>query len=137
MERGHRTSPLVKHREIRFCRLHPDLQQAHSASLVLSDVEGIEQLRPEGTHLLRVSYDISTLSLCLIEDVLVDLGFHLDNSLLVKLKRALHYYTDEVERANLGIDECGCADRQVFINRYLKRSHGCRDQRPEHWRNYL
>jgi hypothetical protein len=130
------TSVLVKHREIRFCRLHPDKQQAQTASLLLSDVEGMHLLRPHDSYLLHVSYDITCLNLNLIEDVLVDLGFHLDNSLMMKLKRALYYYTEEVERANLGIDECGCADRQVFINRYLKLRHGCRDERPEHWRNY-
>lgn len=134
MDREART--LVKHREIRFCRLHPDQQQAHSASLILSDVEGVHLLRPQDSYLLHISYDISCLSLNLIEDVLVDLGYHLDNSLMVKLMRALYYYTEEAERANLGIDECGCADRQVFINRYLKLRHGCRDERPEHWRNY-
>ena len=131
------TSSLVKHREIRFSRLHPDMQQAHSASLILSDVEGIELIRPTEPFLLHVSYNITCLNLKLIEDVLIDLGYHLDNSLMVKLKRALYYYTEDVERANLGIDECGCADRQVFINRYSKLRHGCRDQRPEHWRNYL
>jgi hypothetical protein len=130
------TSVLVKHREIRFCRLHPDKQQAQTASLLLSDVEGMHLLRPHDSYLLHISYDITCLNLNLIEDVLVDLGFHLDNSLMMKLKRALYYYTEEVERANLGIDECGCADRQVFINRYLKLRHGCRDERPEHWRNY-
>jgi hypothetical protein len=130
------TRVLVKHREIRFCRLHPDKQPAHTASLLLSDVEGVHLLRPHDSFLLHVSYDITCLNLNLIEDVLVDLGFHLDNSLMMKLKRALYYYTEEVERANLGIDECGCADRQVFINRYIKLRHGCRDERPEHWRNY-
>ena len=131
------SSELLKHRQIHFCPFHPDQQQAHSASLLLSDVEGIRLLRPQHAHLLHVSYDITLLNLNLIEDVLIDLGFHLDNSLIVKLKRALYYYTEEVERANLGIDECGCADRQVFINRYSKLRHGCRDERPEHWRNYL
>jgi len=135
MERETRT--LVKHREIRFCRLHPDQQQAHSASLILSDVEGVHLLRPHDSYLLHISYDISCLNLNLIEDVLVDLGFHLDNSLMVKLMRALYYYTEEAERANLGLDACGCSDRKVFINRYLKLRHGCRDERPEHWRNYL
>jgi hypothetical protein len=135
MERETRT--LVKHREIRFSRLHPDEQQAHTASLMLSDVEGIHLLRPVDSHLLQVSYNITCLNLKLIEDVLIDLGFHLDNSLMIKLKRALYYYTEEVERANLGVEECGCADRVVFINRYLKRRHGCRDERPEHWRSYL
>ncbi|MEN8170563.1 MAG: hypothetical protein ABFS08_10100 [Pseudomonadota bacterium] len=134
---GKETSELVKHREIRFCHLHPDTQQAHSASLLLSGVEGVHLLRPHDSYLLDVSYDITCLNLSLIEDVLIDLGYHLDNSLMVKLKRALYYYTEEIERANLGIDECGCADRQVFINRYQKLRHGCRDQRPEHWRNYL
>ena len=135
MER--KTSVLVKHREIRFCRLHPDNQQAHSASLMLSDVEGVEILRPHAPYILHISYDITCLNLKLIEDVLIEVGFHLDNSLMMKLKRALYYYTEEVERANLGIDDCGCADRQVFINRYLKLRHGCRDERPEHWRGYL
>lgn len=130
-------SELVKHREIRFCRLHPDQQQAHSASLVLADVEGIEIIRPQNPFLLHISYDLTYLNLKLIEDVLIDLGYHLDNSLMVKLKRALYYYTEEVERANLGIEESGFADKQVFINRYLKLRHGCRDERPEYWRNYL
>ena len=131
------TSELVRHREIRFCHLHPDTQQAHSASLMLSDVDGVHLVRPHDSYLLHLSYDITLLNLNLLEDVLIDLGFHLDNSLMTKLKRALYYYTEEVERANLGIDECGHADRQVFINRYLKLRHGCRDERPEHWRNYL
>lgn len=130
-------SQLVKHREIRFCRLHPDKQQAHSASLLLTDVEGIELLRPTDPYVLQLSYDITHINLKLIEDVLVDLGYHLDNSLMVKLKRSLYYFTEEVERANLGLDEVGGADRQVFINRYQKLRHGCRDRRPEHWRNYL
>ena len=131
------SSELIKHREIRFSRLHPDQHQAHSASLLLSDVDGIHLLRPHDSYLLHVSYDITSLYLNLLEDVLLDLGFHLDNSLMVKLMRALYYYTEEVERANLGIDDCGCADRQGFINRYQKLRHGCRDKRPEHWRNYL
>ena len=130
-------SERIKHREIRFNQLHPDPQQAHSACLMLSDVEGICVLRPLDPCLLHISYDITLLHLNLIEDVLIDLGYHLDTSLLTKLKRALYYYTEEVERANLGIEECGCADRQVFINRYLKLRHGCRDARPEHSRNYL
>ena len=131
------TSELVRHREIRFCHLHPDTQQAHSASLMLSDVDGVHLVRPHDSYLLHLSYDITLLNLNLLEDVLIDLGFHLDNSLMTKLKRALADATEEVERANLGIDECGHADRQVFINRYLKLRHGCRDERPEHWRNYL
>ncbi len=128
---------LLKQREIRFCRLHPDTAQAHSASLVLSDLEGIHHVQPMETYQLIVSYDVSVITLNLIEEVLVELGFHLDNSLMNKLKRALYDYTEETQRANLGLDEARSPDKQMFINRYLRRRHGCRDERPEHWRNYL
>lgn len=128
---------LVKHREIRFCRLHPDNTQAHSASLILSDVEGIHLVQPVEPHLLHVSYDITRITLNIIEGALSELGYHLDNSLMYKLKRALYYYTEETQRANLGLEEACCPDKQMFISRYLRRRHGCRDQRPEHWRNYL
>jgi hypothetical protein len=134
MERD--TNTLIKHREIRFCRLHPDKTQAHSASLLLSDVEGIERLHPVEPHLLHVSYDITQVTLLTLEDALIELGYHLDNSLMHKLKRALYHYTEETQRANLGLTEACCA-KQIFINRYLRRRHGCRDERPEHWRGYL
>lgn len=128
---------LVRHREIRFCRLHPDKTQAHSASLALSDLDGVHHVQPVDSHLLHISYDISVITLNLLEEALSELGYHLDNSLMHKLKRALYYYTEETQRANLGLEKACCADKQMFINRYLKRSHGCRDERPEHWRNYL
>lgn len=135
MERN--TTIMLRSREIRFCRLHPDKTQAHSASLVLSDIEGVQHVQPVDPHLLHIHYDLSLISLLIIEEALVELGYHLDNSLMHKLKRALYYYTEETQRANLGLEDACCADKQVFINRYLKRRHGCRDERPEHWRNYL
>jgi len=38
----------------------------------------------------------------IIDEALIELGFHLDNSLLNKLLRALHYYSEEAQCANLG-----------------------------------
>ncbi len=127
---------LIKHREIRFCTLHPDPQQAHGASLLLADVEGIHRTHPQSGHSLQISYDVTIVTLKLIEEVLQEVGYHLDNSLLLKLKRALFYFCEENQRANLGLDDTASTDIQVSINRYLRRRHGCRDQRPEHWRNY-
>ncbi|MCW9087921.1 MAG: hypothetical protein OQK54_00110 [Gammaproteobacteria bacterium] len=135
MERDN--TSFVRSREIRFCRLHPDKTQAQSASLMLGDVEGVSHVQPVESHLLHIRYDISVITLNIIEETLSELGYHLDNSLMNKLKRALYYYTEETQRANLGLEKSCCADKQMFINRYLKRSHGCRDERPEHWRNYL
>lgn len=127
----------IKHREFRFCRLHPDTTQAHSASLLLDGMDGVHEVRPADSHLLFVRYDITIVTLATLEEVLTELGFHLDNSLMHKLKRALYAYTEETQRANLGLEGENTADRKVFIQNYLRRRHGCRDERPEHWRGYL
>ena len=128
---------LIKHREIGFCSFHkqePDL--ASSAGEVLKELNGILEIEPLAPLLLNIRYDIRYITLEEIEYVLRELGFHLDGSLLTTLKRALYHYTEETLRANMGI-EPGKENMQVYINRYQRLPHGCRDQRPEHWRSYL
>ena len=127
----------LKAREISFCSLHPERSQAHSASFVLQGIEGVDSIKLISEHLLHVHYDIRVISLQMIEDGLVGLGYHLDNALLIRLKRSLFYYTEEIERENLGLSLSSGVTPQVFIHRYQKICHGCRDQRPEYWRNYL
>ncbi len=127
---------LIKHRELAFCSVHADPEQARNAMLFLSDVDGIIHLDLIDIHRLSVSYDIRHLTLELIEDALIELGFHLDNSLLFKLKRALYYYTENVQCENMGCPDGPCT-RNIFINRYSRLQHGCRDDRPDYWRKYL
>jgi hypothetical protein len=127
---------LIKHREIRFRTFNPHLKQAYSATLLLNGLDGIHRVHPASDDILQVSYDVTLLTLKLLEDALYEVGFHLDNSLMSKFKRALYYYTEETQRANLGIDEEAGTNMQVFINRYQKLRHGCRDDRPAHWRAY-
>jgi hypothetical protein len=124
----------LKHREILFATPHPDDNQAGSAMLMLVDVTGVEQVSALSATQLSISYDVTQITLHIIEQALMEVGFHLDNNLLAKMKRALYYYTEETLRANLGCDNC---TQKVFIHRYQKQLHGCRDERPEHWRNYL
>jgi hypothetical protein len=129
---------LIKHREICFCRLHPDPHQAQTVMLLLSDIDGILGVRLGAGERVQVSYDLSRLSLKIIEEALIELGFHLDNSLFNKLMRALHYYSEEAQCANLGCHRGGSNHTlDVFIQRYQHLPHGCRDNRPEHWRRYL
>lgn len=127
----------IKYRTITFCDLHPDPNQAQTAMLLLSDIEGVEHLHINDNGELLVGYDLRFLTLAVIEDALTELGFHLDSSLLYKLKSALYHYTEEAQRANLGLDRRCAHCRQVFINRYQRLQHGCRDERPRHWRKYL
>jgi hypothetical protein len=129
---------LRKHREINFREPHPDERQAYSAAQILLDVEGVLEAEPLSVTGLRVLYDIRHVTLRDIEDALTEIGFHLDNSLFHKLRRTLWYYSDDTHRANIGCEQgrSNCT-RRIFVNRYSQLEHGCRDERPQHWRRYL
>ena len=134
MEENHHD--LIKQRELVFCSLHADPEQAKSAMFFFSDIKGILTLDLIETHRLAVEYDIRCITLQVMEEALIELGFHLDNSLLFKLKRALYYYTETIQCENMGGHK-NHNTRQIFINRYERMQHGCRDDRPQHWRKYL
>ncbi|MCU0970439.1 MAG: hypothetical protein MUF57_01265 [Gammaproteobacteria bacterium] len=135
---GTPTDDFVKHREIGFDELHPDPEQARTASLQLVGVPGILEVEAVSATLLRVRYDVMRITLEQIEGALDEAGFHLDNRLLLRLVRALWYYTEEVQRANHGCPRgsTNCTQK-IYITRYQHAAHGCRDRRPEHWRQYL
>ena len=135
---GHSADSLCKVREIVFSTLHPDEDQAGSAVALLADVAGIHNAQAISPSTLEVAYHLLEITLEEIESLLTSGGFHLDNGLVYKLRRALHHYTEETQRANLGCakGEANCTQK-VFINRYFQRDHGCQDDRPEHQRRYL
>ena len=132
------TTDLVKRREVWFRGPHPDPHQARTAAIVLSELHGVVHVQAVSPVLAHVHYDVTVLTLQVVEQTLQDVGLHLDNSLLVKLKRALYAYTEEAQRDSLGCPkgQTNCTQR-VFVTHYQSRPHGCRDERPEHWRRYL
>jgi len=129
---------LSKQRDIAFCTLHPDQNQAATAAALLRDLDGIDGVEELSETLVRVRYHINNVCLADLERLLEERGFHLDNSLIHRMRRALVHYVEETQRSNMG---CGKGDSncttKVFINRYQKRNHGCQDERPKHWRRYL
>ncbi len=128
----------VKRREIAFCHLHPDPDQAHTALLYLSGMDEIDSVRRSGKHRIEITYRLRRIRLRNIDELLEHAGFHLDNSLLARMKRSLYHYTEQVEFENLQLPHHTFLDTtEVFINRYRHLRHGCRDERPEHWRHYL
>ena len=129
------TDDVIKHREIRFCHLHPDQNQARSALLLLSDAEGIVDIQLGDALCLYVSYNVRQITLSAIEHVLVRLGYHLDNRLLTRIKRALYTYCEDTQRTNLGCSEI--TDTTLMFVNHQAKGHRCRDHRPEHWRKYL
>ncbi len=133
---------LRKQREISFCCIHKTKPQVmleiKDAISVLNKVEGIISLSIKSPNKLLINYSIECLNLKLIESALIELGFHLNNSLRIKLRRALYHYSESVEQENLGINlEATDSTQRLFINRYQNMQHGCRDSKPLHWRKYL
>ena len=129
---------LFKVREIVFCTLHPDPDQAGSAAALLVEIDGIQRVEAIDPATLQVAYHLLAITLEDIEWLLEQSGFHLDNGLVYKIRRALQHYTEETQRANLGCPkgDANCTQK-VFVNRYRKREHGCQDDRPDAWRRYL
>lgn len=128
----------IKHRDILFSELHAeDEVPARTAMLLLADVAGILNLQPLSDVRLQVSYDLRMISLHAIETALIEVGFHLDNNLLSKLRRALYHYTEETQCLNMGCIYDSKTTRDIFIDRYQRLQHGCRDERPVCWRKYL
>ena len=97
----------IKHRDIGFRDPHPDPQQTQSAARVLNAVEGIVHVSipNPGRPSVHISYDLNCISLRLIEGLLGELGYHLDNSLMSKLKRALYNFTEENEIRALAMED--------------------------------
>jgi hypothetical protein len=125
---------LEKDREIVFHALPAG--QAERALILLEGLDGLEvAVGPDGNR-LRVRYDICEYTLEGLETALASQGFHLDNSLLSKLKRALIYFCESVQRQNVAANEPDIKSQQAFIKVYESHLHGDRDDTPEEWRGY-
>ncbi len=132
------TLTLPKVREIVFHPLQDASAPAQQALLDLGDLPGIHRLDVLGPSRLLVGYHLPLLTYRHLESLLRDKGYHLDNSLMCKLRRALWIYSEDTELANLGCPDGQCkTTRDVFIHAWRQRPHGCRDPRPKHWRHYL
>ena len=129
-----RPSDLEKEREIVFHPLPPG--QLERARVLLDGLEGLSvTAAPDGLR-LQVRYHVCEYTLEGIEAALVDQGFHLDNSLLVKVKRALAYFCEDVQRRNIAANEPDIKSQQAFMKVYERHLHGDRDDTPEEWRFY-
>ena len=134
-------SELIKVREICFSALSADLSDdanpAESAALLLEGLNGILRICAQDRLHLLVEFNLSRVALRQLEDALIGVGYHLDNSVLHKIKRALYHYTEDTQLANMGYEHAlSKSTTEIFINRYVQRKHGCRDESPEYYRHY-
>ncbi|MDP1644728.1 MAG: hypothetical protein Q8L71_04380 [Thiobacillus sp.] len=129
-----RPCDLEKNREIVFHALPAG--QAERALILLEGLDGlVVTVGPDGSRLL-VRYHICEYTLEGLETALASQGFHLDNSLLSKLRRTLAYFSESVQRRNVAANEPDIKSQQAFMKVYERHLHGDRDDTPEEWRGY-
>jgi len=88
-------------------------------------------------RLLEVRYCVREYTLEAIETALIELGCHLEATLLIRIKRALYYYMEQVQRDN--IEHPGIPTKNYtapHIEAWQNRLHGDHDDTPEQWRQY-
>lgn len=134
---------VIKHREIHFCSLHANPEQAHSAVFIINDLTGILMSHALDHHRIKIAYNLEQITLEEIEAVLRNEGFHLDNSILSKIMRGIVFYCEEASRENSKnerlIQEVHDKHKSdvIYLRPKKKKLCDCRDHRPEDWRHYL
>ena len=122
-----------KLREIVFHPLPPG--QVERAIELLDTLPGVAPSRT-GPLSLRVAYCVGDHCLRDLEALLGQLGLHLEATLLIRVKRALVYYCEHVQRENLHKPEVHTKKFKPHVDAWEKHPHGDHDETPAEWRQY-
>lgn len=123
-----------KVRQISFASLPAG--QAKEALILLHDLPHLVVQGTVGETGLMIRYELPFYTLEKIEFALVDQGFHLDQSLLNKLRRALIHYFETMQCQNMSQPEQSERSRRIFAQVYEHHAHGDHDDTPTEWRDY-
>ncbi len=140
MKRPTRTAqkapPIRKERTILFAKFPPG--QAPEAADVLERAGQVDVAPPEAERSVDVAYDLRDHTLEELETTLGDKGFHLDNTLLSKLMRALIYYVEETQLHNLDAPDQPLkkSQHEAYTQAWERHPHGDHDDTPPEWREY-
>ena len=130
---------VIKNREIRFTRYgvnrtndQSGVDQASKALRLLSDVGGIEEMTVITSNILQISYDVRHLTLQMLETALIEVGFNLDVSITMQIKRSLYAYCEEAQRSSLGLEQKKSESASISLP-----DNATHDPRPDNWRRYV
>ncbi len=124
------SSELDKQRDI-FFSPQPENQVARAVQF-LSELPDCEVKQGETVDSLNVSYSLHQHTLEKLEGLLVDNGFHLDNSVLRSIERNIIYYCEDTICHNMEIPVHPTKKNQkeVFVKAYDQEPHGDFDDIP-------
>jgi hypothetical protein len=78
--------------------------QAEAACEALVNIEGILLAAPVSAHCIHVIYSLDTLSFEIVIELLIELEFETDDSLLNSLRNTIFCYLEDNARANMSVD---------------------------------
>lgn len=136
--------PVLKHREVGFRGPHHDGDQAAGACVFTAQLPGVVNAMHRHAACMAVSYDLRRICLKVLRRHLQLAGFHLDASLMTKLKIALVEYAEENERESLGLGSCPLpqqafsptADQLANCQRFVRHLEPA-ERSDDPWRHYL
>jgi hypothetical protein len=79
-------------------------KQAEAACEAVAGIEGIILAAPSDSHSVHLIYSLNNLSFELLTDLLNELGFELDNSILLGLRNTIFEFLETNVRDNMHID---------------------------------
>ncbi len=132
----HKSAPIRKERNVLFSKFPPG--QVPEASDFLGKLEHLEVQAHVERRTVGVAYDLREHSLQEIEGALEDKGYHLDNTLMSKMMRALIYYVEETQLHNLDAPHrlLKKSQHEAYTHAWERHPHGDHDDTPPEWREY-
>lgn len=127
---------LHKERQILFSKFPPG--QIPEASHCLEELENLDVTSRLEKRAVGVEYDLTEHTLASLEEHLIDRGFHLDNTLMSKLMRALIHYIEETQLHNLDAPSRPRrrSQNEAYLHAWEQHPHGDHDDTPPEWREY-
>ena len=107
-----------------------DPSQAEQACASLRDIKGVIDAQPVNNHRLSLTYSLEFLTFDLIEGLLSELGFYLDNSFFAFIRRNVYQYLEDTAREKIHVDE---EDRKLVCQVDSEDMH---DEPEKYWNNY-
>jgi len=79
-------------------------KQAQAACEAVSGIEGIILAAPSDSHSVHLIYSLNNLTFELLTDLFNELGFELDNSILLTLRNTIFQFLETNARDNMQVD---------------------------------
>ena len=108
-------------------------KQAEAACDKLAGIEGILLATPADQYSIRLIYSLDYLYFELVVDLLDELGFEMDDSILLTLKNTIYQFLDTNARENMHIDVTQFEEKSVNTSETREIPHRSSEK---YWEDY-